>query len=70
MAVECIVFLSLIVFLVKVVLLREEVLRTQRSGGWEGVWRGAVAGWLLNYQNLLVSRLERLEPLWLEFQGR
>ena len=50
---DCIAFLSYIVFLVKVVLLWEEVIRNQRSDEWEEVRRGAVAGQTLNYQKYL-----------------
>ena len=68
MIVECIVFLSSIFFLVKVVLLWEEVLCTQRFGGWEGVRRGALVSRTLNYQNHLVSSLENWTPLGWHFR--
>ena len=68
MTIECIVFLSSIVFLIKVVLLREEILHSQRSSRWKGVQRGLVANQKLNYKNLLVSSLERLDPLGWHFR--
>ena len=65
-----------IVFLVQVVLLREEVLRIQRFGGWEGVRRGVVAGRTIIKQTYLVSVVVNvvvnviLVPVGLAFQGR